>query len=197
MDPQLALTSPYHGESDEVIWNTFRNNNKEAFSVIYCRFFKVLLKRGLQISNDRELVKDCIHDLFVKMWENRMNLAAPASVKAYLIVSLQRKIIRQLRKYRFRETEMTRLPIEFIASKEDQLILEQHTQDQQYMVGRAINFLTRRQKEAVQLKFFANLSYEEIAEMMKISTGSTYNLVSKAIINMQKGLVKKTEPTLN
>lgn len=197
MDPQLALTSPYHHESDEVIWNIFRNNNKEAFSVIYCRFFKVLLKRGLQISNDKELVKDCIHDLFVKMWENRMNLAAPESVKAYLMVSLQRKIIRQLRKFRCGETEITRLPLEFIASKEDQLILEQHTQDQQYMVDRAINSLTKRQKEAVQLKFYANMSYEEIAGMMKISTDSIYNLVSKAIINLQKELNKEAEPILH
>ncbi len=195
MNPKLAATSPYHQESDEVIWNSFRNNNKEAFAVIYYRFFKVLLQRGLQISSDRELVKDCIHDLFVEIWENKMKLAAPVSVKAYLIVSLQRKIIRQLRKFRSRKTEMDRLTLEFTTSKEDQLISEQHAQDQQFMVSRAINSLTKRQKEAIQLKFYANLSYEEIAGMMKISTDSIYNLVSKAIINLQKGLSKKAEPT--
>jgi len=196
MNPKLAATSPYHQECDEVIWNALRNNNKEAFAVIYYRFFKVLLQRGLQISSDRELVKDCIHDLFVEIWETKMNLATPLSVKAYLIVSLQRKIIRQLRKFRFQKTEIDRLPIEFAYSKEDQLISEQHIHDQQCMVSRAVNSLTKRQKEAIQLKFYVNLSYEEIAGIMKISTDSIYNLVSKAIYNLQQGLTKEAEHRL-
>ena len=48
--------------------------------------------------------------------------------------------------------------------------------------------LTRRQKEVIYLKFYANLSYPEIAGKMAISTDSIYNLVSKAIDNMQSEL---------
>ena len=64
MNLKLAATSPYHQECDEVIWNAFRNNKKEAFTVIYYRFCNILLQRGLQVSSDRELVKDCMHELF-------------------------------------------------------------------------------------------------------------------------------------
>jgi RNA polymerase sigma factor (sigma-70 family) len=195
MNPKLAATSPYLQECDEVIWNALRNNNRKAFAVIYYRFFNVLLQRGLQISSDRELVKDCIHDLFLEIWVNKLNLAAPLSVKAYLIVSIQRKIMRKLKKLRSKQTEMDRLPVEFVISKEDQIISEQLMHDQQCMVNKAINSLTKRQKEAIQLKFYANMSYEEIAGMMKISTDSIYNLVSKAIINLQKELTKEAEPS--
>jgi RNA polymerase sigma factor (sigma-70 family) len=196
MNPKLAPTSPYHQECDEVIWNALRNNNKEAFAVIYYRFFNALLHRGLQISSDRELVKDCIHDLFLEIWINKIKLATPFSVKSYLIVSLRRKIMRKLKKIHSLQTEMNRLPQEFVKSKEDQIISEQFTHDQQFMIIRAVNSLTKRQKEAIQLKFYSNLRYEEIAGMMKISTDSVYNLVSKAIINLHKGLTKKAEPTL-
>lgn len=197
MNPKLAATSIYHQECDEVIWNALRNNNREAFAVIYYRFFNVLLQRGLQISCDRELVKDCIHDLFLEIWINKLNLATPLSVKAYLIVSIQRKIMHKLKKFRSKQTEMDRLPMEFVTSKEDQIISEQLMHDQQCMVNQAINSLTKRQKEAIQLKFYANMSYEEIAGMMKISTDSIYNLVSKAIINLQKELNKEAEPILH
>lgn len=196
MNPTLTATSQSHQECDEVIWDALKNNKKEAFAVIYYRFFKVLLQRGLQISNDRELVKDCIHDLFLEIWINKINLATPISVKAYLIVSLQRKIVRKLKKFRSKQTEMGRLPMEFVTSKEDQIISEQLMHDQQCMVIRAVNSLTKRQKEVIQLKFYANLSYEEIAGMMKINTDSIYNLVSKAINNMQKELTKEAEPSL-
>jgi len=196
MNPNLAVASRYNQQCDEDVWNLLRDNNKEAFAVIYYRFFKILLQKGLQISNERELVKDCIHDLFLEIWINKINLATPISVKAYLIVSLQREIIRKLKKFRSKQTEMGRLPMEFVTSKEDQIISEQLMHDQQCMVIRAVNSLTKRQKEAIQLKFYENLSYEEIAGMMKISTDSIYNLVSKAINNMQKELTKETEPSL-
>jgi RNA polymerase sigma factor (sigma-70 family) len=196
MNPKLEPASPYHQEQDEVIWNAFRNNNQEAFAVIYYRFFTLLLQRGLQICNDRELVKDCIHDLFVEIWKNKLNLTTPICVKAYLIASIQRKIIRQLKMLRSRKTEMDRLPVEYIHSKEDQLISDQITQDLHFMINRAVNSLTKRQKEAIQLKFYANLSYAEIAGMMKISTDSLYNLVSKAIDNLQQDLIGEAEPRL-
>ena len=89
---------------------------------------------------------------------------------------------------------MERFPIEIVHSKEDQLISEQLTQDQKYLVNRAVDSLTKRQKEAIHLKFYANLSYDEIAGMMKISTDSIYNLISKAINTLQQELYKKTEP---
>lgn len=196
MNLKLAATSPYHQACDEVVWIAFRNNNQEAFAIIYYRFFKVLLQRGLQLSSDRELVKDCIHDLFVEIWKNKSNLAKPLTVKAYLIASIQRKLFRQLKKFRSQKTEIERFPMEISCSKEDQLISEQHMQDQKYMVNRAVESLTKRQKEAIHLKFYANLSYDEIAGMMKISTDSIYNLISKAINNLQQELYKKTEPNL-
>jgi RNA polymerase sigma factor (sigma-70 family) len=193
MSQKFAEALPYRQTCDEVIWNALRNNNKEAFAAIYYRLFNVLLRRGLLVSNDRELVKDCIHDLFLEIWINKTNLATPLSVKAYLIVSLRRKIIRKLKKSRSQQTEMGMLPMEIVTSREDQIISDQTTYDKQCMVIRAVNSLSKRQKEAIRLKFYADLSYEEIAGMMKISTDSIYNLVSKAIVNMQNGLINEVD----
>ncbi len=193
MDPEYVAKSPYHRESDEVIWISLKNNDKKAFAVIYYRFFNILIQRGLQISGDKEMVKDCIHDLFLEIWINRINLTTPTSVKAYLVVSLQRKIVRKLRKLRSYQAELEMLPRVTVRSKEDQIIIEQHIHDQKRIVIKAVNSLSRRQREAIQLKFYSDLSYKEIADIMKISTDSIYNLVSKAIINLQKGLIRKAE----
>jgi RNA polymerase sigma factor (sigma-70 family) len=150
----------------------------------------------LHICSDRELVKDCIHDLFFEIWKNKKKLSTPLSVKAYLIVSIQRKIIRQIKKIRSQQNEMESLPLGIVNSKEDQIISEQYKLDQQHLINRAVNSLTKRQKEAIHLRFYENLSYEEIAGMMNISTYSIYNLVSKAIENMHHGLTKEAEPRL-
>ncbi len=193
MDPEFVAKSTYHHESDDVIWTSLKNNDKKAFAVIYYRYFNILIQRGLHISGDRELVKDCIHDLFLEIWINKMNLTTPTSVKAYLVVSLQRKIVRKLRKLRSHQNEMEMLPVVAVRSKEDQIINLQQIHDQKRIIVKAVNSLSRRQREAIQLKFYSDLSYKEIADMMKISTDSIYNLVSKAIINLQKGLIRKAE----
>jgi RNA polymerase sigma factor (sigma-70 family) len=68
---------------------------------------------------------------------------------------------------------------------EDQIQLEQN-----YIVGKALHVLTKRQQEAIYLKFYCNLSYKEVATTMSISADSIYNLISKAIDDLQLELNK-------
>ena len=46
---------------------------------------------------------------------------------------------------------------------------------------RCIKALTRRQREALFLRFFNDLSYHEVAAIMEIRVDSVYNIISKAI----------------
>ncbi|MBL0745297.1 RNA polymerase sigma factor [Chryseolinea lacunae] len=194
MKPKPVQTADYDQECDEAIWSTFQLGNRDAFAALYHRYFKILVKNGLRISSDKDLVKDCIHDLFMEIWKNKLNLATPASVKAYLISSIHRKVIRQVKRMRTREKEIHHLSVhEFAHSKEDQIISQQRQEEQQHKINKALCALTKRQKEVVYLKFYANLSYAEIANLMAISTESIYNLVSKAIDNLQGELTKMPE----
>jgi RNA polymerase sigma factor (sigma-70 family) len=192
MKTKQSVMMPYNQECDEIIWVEFRKGNRDAFSVLYHRYFKILCRSGVRLSNDEDLVKDCIHDLFMEIWSNKINMIVPDSIRAYLITCLQRKIIRHLKKRPLWQGETDRVPdVEFVHSREEQMITEQRKHDQVKSVTLALNSLTKRQKEAVCLKFYSDLSYPEIADMMSISTDSTYNLVSKAICNLHHALTKK------
>ena len=179
---------------DKRIWKAFQKGDREAFGILYRRYFPFLIQSSLRISSDHELVKDCIHDLFVEMWNKKINLGLPKSVRAYFYISIRRKIIRQLKRARSRafhqdleflsEREVTDLDIEM------KIIAEQQRWQQQHDILKVLNQLSKRQKEAVYLKYFANLSYSEIAGKMSISTDSIYNLVSKAIVTMQNEIAK-------
>lgn len=173
--------------SDEMVWTAFQEGDIEALASLYNRYSKFLMAYGYKISVDKDLVKDCIHDLFVEIWNNRLNLAVPRSVKAYLLICTQRKVIRYRKRKRAAQIEVKELPdTQLVDSKEDQLISDQRYLDQQNALKLAIGNLTKRQQEAIYLKFYANLSYEEIVGVMNISADSIYNLVSKAIDILQK-----------
>jgi len=188
MEAKSTEASMYTTTSDEQIWVAFQDGDKQALASIYYRSFKFLMAYGHKISADGDLVKDCIHDLFVEIWNNKLNLSVPRSVKAYLLTCLKRKLIRYMnRRRRAARVEVNRLPDrQQVESREDQLISDQDSLDQQNALKLAISNLTKREQEAIYLKFYTNLSYEEIVGVMNISADSIYNLISKAIDVLQK-----------
>lgn len=175
-----ALTNNLTG--DEAIWHAFKNGDKQAYSTLYQRYFHVLFRSCLRITGDQELVKDCIHDLFITIWKNRENLTQPASVKAYLLSSIQRKLKRQTTRLRTRQNDIDKIATPLLSNcKEDQMIDDQTEAEQRNIVNRALNTLTNRERQAIYLKFYSNLSYKEVAEAMSIRVDSIYNLISKSI----------------
>jgi RNA polymerase sigma factor (sigma-70 family) len=187
MNTKFTEASFFTTESDEMIWWAFKDGDKEALAALYYRYIKVLIECGNRISHDKDLVKDCIHDLFIEIWNSKENLSVPRSVKAYLLICVQRKIVRYNSRKRMAQVEVYKLPdTQLVDSKEDELILDQHSKDQQDALRLAMGSLTRRQREAIHLKFYANLSYTEIVAIMNISADAIYNLISKAIDILQK-----------
>jgi len=180
----MNAISPSHGlfadSDDRSLWLAFQNGNKDAFRTLYCRFFHCLVKAGLLITGNKEVVLDCIHDLFVEIWESRNNLSVPYSVRAYLVSSIRRKVIRCLDRM-IDETSVSFREHNMVLSPEDEIVDKQSRSESEHYVLRALNCLTRRQKEAVFLKFYVNLDYSEISQKMSISKESVYNLISKAI----------------
>lgn len=178
-----------HTWNEQALWGNFKNGDRQAFAFLYYRYFNILQQTASGICNDKELVKDCIHDLFTTIWKNRKTLGEPRSVKAYLLRAVQRKIIRQLKKSRTYFTfTVNNVEYETVHSAEKKMISDQLCQQRRLYVVKALDTLTKRQKEAVYLKFYAELSYIEIAGKMDISVDAIYNLVSKAIQNMQGSL---------
>jgi RNA polymerase sigma factor (sigma-70 family) len=184
-----AFTS--QGLCDEAIWSTFKTGDKHAFGILYHRYFKIMYQYGIRIADDQDFVKDCIHDLFVEIWKSRESLSQPNSVKGYLLSAIQRKIIRQLNRLRSRQQELSLMSLPTVVSCHEENIIEYQTDlEQQHSVTKAMKSLTKRQQEAITLKFYGNLCYKEIATIMCISVDSTYNLISKAVDVLQSELTK-------
>jgi RNA polymerase sigma factor (sigma-70 family) len=176
--------------NDEALWEAFKKGDKQAYAILYQNYFEVLYRYSLRITPDRELVKDCIHDLFVTIWKNRDTLSQPDSVKAYLLSSIQRKLKRQTSGIRAKHTDIEKMKDPLVSNcREDQMIEDQTEREQRQVVERALNSLTKREREAIYLKFYGDLSYKEVAETMSIGVDSIYNLISKSIEKLNLSVV--------
>lgn len=166
------------------IWLSFKQGNEEAFTELMELYYPSMLNYGLRFQKDRELVKDCIQDLFMELWKGRNSIGDVRAPKTYLLISLRRKLLREMGRLKwFREapevSDDYNFEVQFAI--ETYLINTEIQHEDLKKLKRCLGQLTKRQREAIYLRFFHELSYEEIAETMEINRHSAVNLVYEAI----------------
>ncbi|SKC50519.1 RNA polymerase sigma factor [Ohtaekwangia koreensis] len=178
-----------HQDSHNILWNTFKKGDWEAYTSLYHLYYRLLNNYGYKFTRDVNLIEDAIHDLFVRLWTNRNNLGEPLSVKNYLYKSLRNILFRKLRtQSRFFTIQEDEESIPFEVSYDNQLILNEEEQMLQDTIKKVLHKLPARQQEIIYLRFYDGLSYEEIADIMAIHVNSAYKLLYKALESVQQSL---------
>ena len=85
-------------------WKLFLEGNDEAYSWLYTHHIQLLYQYGLQITPDTEVIKDCIQDVFIRIYKNKNKLSIPQNVKIYLMISLKNSIYNVFSKERSEES---------------------------------------------------------------------------------------------
>jgi RNA polymerase sigma factor (sigma-70 family) len=176
---------------DNLVWLSLKKGNADAVDILMKKYYSDLYNYGIKLSANRSLTKDCIQDLFVKLWRDREKLSEVTFVKTYLLKSLKQNLIKVMTK----ENRWVAYAgqVEYgegiVFSQEDLLIVQQEVSDQQQRIVDALNKLPNRYREAVYLKFYSGLTNEQIAEMMSIKTQSVYNLIYEALKILKEHLV--------
>jgi len=174
-------------ETDYAIWEAFKSGNKIAFDYIFESNIKMLYTYGNGIIRDRELVADCIQELFIELWNKREILGSTNSIKFYLFKSLRRRIIRK------NETEQRRSDVDLTLTYQDsfnlpfesELILDEVRQKRKQHLSLALSIITQRQREAILLRYYKKLTFEEMSSRMKMDIPSVRNILSKAIQSLR------------
>lgn len=167
--------------SDSILWENLRGGDKESFDQMYHTYINILFNYGRRYTQNEELIEECIQDLFTDIWLKRERLSSTNQIKPYLLLSLKRRLLRQIGKESKKEglEGYQDFLIEF--SREDELINEKINTDRIDKLNETLKQITPKQKEAIYLKFFEGLSYTDIAEIMNVETKAVYKLMARAI----------------
>ena len=177
-------------DENRQLWDELRSGSESAFARLYQKNFITLYHYGLRFCTQREPVKDCIHDLYVDLWNKRSELEPVKNVKRYLLTAVKRRLINQYqrsKKLTLQDSfEDTGLLVSF--SREKEMVDQQTLNEKKEKVLKALNSLTERQQKAIRLKYYDNYTTNEIANKLAIDINSAYNLISKAMKRLKKGL---------
>jgi RNA polymerase sigma factor (sigma-70 family) len=178
-------------DKDLKIWSAFRNGNREALAYIFNQHASNLFSYGHKFTKNQELVLDCIQDLFVELWNRRQSLNETTSIKFYLLRALRRRIARTIqgtRRFESVSDDFRYLEEKIHFSVEHFVVQKETEESTKIRLRRAIEDLTKRQREAIYLKFFQGLDNEAIASVMDLSSSSVNTLMSQAIRALRSAL---------
>lgn len=181
---KAAIEQGDAGLSDAQVWHNFKQGSEEAYAYMYKTYFFILFNYGRQFCSHKDLVKDCIQDLFVELWEKRERLGDTDAIKYYLLKCLRRKITRKLPKHHFIAVDHkliasdafpAMLPLEY------HMIEELKEKEKMHRLRQAVNALSVKQREVIFLTFYENLTQQQIASVLSVEIKTVRNLLWKSI----------------
>lgn len=170
-----------HQVTEDRLWMLCLEGNREAFKELYCRFYPSLYNYGLKWVSEKELVEDCIHDIFIKIMQNHAQLSPTPNLKGYLLKTLRNKIWDTLEK----ENRMDDLD-DYRDCFAVALSEEEESAERIRFLMQAFSELSSRQKEIVYLYYIDGLKHEEIAEIMGINYQSSKNLLFRSLSKLRE-----------
>ncbi|MBX2816215.1 MAG: sigma-70 family RNA polymerase sigma factor [Saprospiraceae bacterium] len=167
---------------DLELWQAMKNGDQNALKTIYDGNASALMRYGKRFQAHSDLLKDCLHDLFVYIWTNRSQLSDTDAIGPYLTVAFRRRIINALKaSSKIANREMDLENVEFGLLEETALEREEATRVGKAKITRALATLSDRQREVIYLKYYRGMGYEDIAEAMDINYQSVRNLVHNGL----------------
>ncbi len=172
---------------DATLWDQIKSGDRTGMEGLYIKYTQELFMLGMSIKGDRSLVKDCIQDVFLKIWQYRHTVKPTDNVKLYLFKCLSNKIHKEVGKDKKRYGHLNQEPEENLQSDQ-----EGHIENSPLAIEKkrnlkhALDSLPARQQEVIHLLYYENHSYEDISIIMGINVQSVYTLAWKAIANIKK-----------
>lgn len=172
--------NPEHNDNE--LWSRLLKGETEALDRIYKLHFGSLFQYGMRLLQDEDQVKDSLHNLFVKLWENRKSLNQTDQIRYYLISSLRNIItnhrIKETRYERVIADDETVFDLKFTI--ESEYIRREEITEKTIRLSQAMNKLTPRQKEIIYLKYFEEMDYMQIAGILDLTIKGAYKLSARA-----------------
>jgi RNA polymerase sigma-70 factor (ECF subfamily) len=170
------------------VWKRFRSGDRYAFSEIYEEFADVLFAYGSKITNDRELLKDCIQDLFYNLYRYNIKLQNPENLEFYLFRSLKNDIIRKIRnnyqEASLTDAEMFQFELKFQAEQDTNDVESNELRVE--ALRKILQTIDPQKREILFLKFSTGLNYPEIGEIVGMNPDAVKKQVYRTLDSLRE-----------
>ena len=157
------------------------------FADLYDTHIDNLFAFGSRFTSDRELIKDCIHDVFVKFFAQKEKLETVGNIESYLYISLRNRINDEFRRnLHLCDNEINDTSMRMLAENEE--YYAERMEQQMALtasVEKSFEKLSPRQQQIINLYFIEQRKYDDICRIMGINYQSVRNLMHRSISRLR------------
>jgi RNA polymerase sigma-70 factor (family 1) len=175
----------YSGHTERALIELLQQNDTTALSTLYYTHVKQLKYFIQKAAKSSSLAEDIVHDTFIKIWENRMQIDLEQAFKPYLYTVARRhllnlmkranqelSIVEEIRKYSNSEDNSTELLVEYNESNA--------------LYTEAINSLPAQCREVFLRCKVQGQTYKQAAKDLGIAESTVNNQMTKALKSIRE-----------
>jgi RNA polymerase sigma-70 factor (sigma-E family) len=155
----------------------------EAVGMLYAAHWYPLVRLATLLTRDASVAEELVQDAFVSLHRRWESLADPAAAHGYLRTTVVNNARSALRHRGVEERYRQAGPPE-PAGPEERAV--QSTEDARVMA--ALRTLSRRQQEVLVLRYYADLSEQDIAQTLGLSKGAVKSHAHRGLAALREAL---------
>lgn len=144
-----------------------KEDDEAAFRKIYLKYHKELYTVAIKYLRSRELAEDAVHDIFVKLWDNRNNLNSSGSLSGFLFTALENHVLNIIDARKRKSGKKAKLSKEKDQEKASDNIPP--ISEYRKLYQEAIEKLPQARRQVFELRIKEGLTNKEVAEYRGIS----------------------------
>jgi len=164
-----------------------RTGDETAFEKLFRLYYERLCRYADQFLKDSSLAEELVQDLFVTIWENKVNLNLQVGIKPYLYRAVHNRCLNSIKHEQVKKNYSNSFKANGSAGvhqNEQPLEAKELTK----RIGNAIEKLPEECRKVFRLSRFEEFSYKEIADYLGISVKTVENQMGKALKIMRREL---------
>lgn len=180
-------------EHEEFIITQLKEGNESAYRYIYDKYYVRLCRVAKLYTRDNYVSENLVGDLVFYLWENRENISIHSSLSSYLFTSIRNRCLNYLQQSSV--VHEARLPSAATEMLENMSVEPESSplgviieKELEQKINDSIEHLPVECRNVFKLSRFENLSYDEIAERLDISSNTVRYHIKNALSTLRTNL---------
>jgi RNA polymerase sigma-70 factor (family 1) len=174
--------------SDEELLELLKQNNEEAFTQIYRRYWESLFITAVKAVRAKEQAEDILQDVFLSLWNRRKDVVIEHSLGAYLHTSVRYKVIHYIEKNITRKDYLVLLTEMAVHSNFTSPELQFQVKELKQILHNAVATMPPKMQQVYNLSRTNHLTHKEIAAELNISTETVKKHIQHALQILKEAL---------
>ncbi len=182
-------------QSDEELIRALAQSDENALRILVERYSPSIYRFSVRYTGDESLAEDVAQEVFLRLFLHADKYAPGRSFKTWLFTIVRNVGIDLARPYSHRKSSSFRLgddpaqqdfTPELIVNGSPTQEERMASQERQQMIVELLQDLPEKQRAAIILKYYEEMSTKEISEVMGKSVSSVESLLARAKQNLAK-----------